>query len=82
MTRYIDVDKLTQKVNPWLDGGILVIALQSLNEAETADVVPRTIVNQIFEDIFLKSYYKDGTFVVSHSDIVRLRDKYKRELNL
>ena len=51
MARYIDVDKLNQKVNPWLDGGVLVIAVQSLNEAETADVVPKSELDEADEII-------------------------------
>lgn len=46
------------------------------------DVVPRDIVNLIFEDIFLNSYYENGKLVVSHEDIVKIKNKYQRRLNL
>lgn len=46
------------------------------------DVVSRAIVNLIFEDIFLNSYYENGKLVVSHDDIVKIKNKYQRRLNL
>lgn len=38
--------------------------------------------NQIFEDIFLNSYYENGKLVVSHDDIVKIKNKHQRRLNL
>lgn len=45
-------------------------------------VVTRAIVSQIFEEIFLCSYYENGKIVVNHDDIIQIKNKYQRRLNL
>ena len=44
--------------------------------------VPREIMNEIFEDIFLCADYENGKLVVGHSDIIKIKNKFKRRLNL
>ena len=46
------------------------------------DCAPRTVVNLIFEDIFSCSEYENGKLIIKHDDIVGLKNKFQRRLNL
>ena len=61
--------------------GIMAYAINDVFMAYK-NVVPKLIVNQIFEDIFLCVDYKNGELVVSHDDIVKIKNKFQRRLNL
>ena len=52
------------------------------NSVVPKDVVSTAIVNQIFEDIFLCERYDNGELVVNHEDILKIRNKFRRRLNL
>ena len=55
---------------------------QAFLELSTTDVVPKAIVNLIFEDIFLCSEYENGKLVIDHDKIVGIKNRFQRKLNL
>ena len=46
------------------------------------DVVPKEIVKEIFEDIFLCLEYENGKLVIDHDKIVGIKNKFQRRLKL
>ena len=87
--RHIDADKLYKetktKIKMENSQGLAVMDdefLDLIDAAPTEDVVSKAIVCQIFEDIFLCEYYENGNPVVSYNDIVKIKNKFQRRLNL
>lgn len=62
--------------------GIMAYAINDVF-MEYKNVVSKVIVNQIFEDIFLcANRIRDGELVINHSDVVKIKNKFQRRLNL
>ena len=61
--------------------GIMAMAINDIFTAYK-DVVPKVIINQIFEDVFLCSDYENGRLVVNHDDIIKIKNKFQRRLSL
>ena len=92
--RYIDADWLIEQLQPaknaeWNKNDhskslseMIEDFCTELKNAPSADVVPRAIVNLIFEDIFLCSEYENGKLVIDHDKIVGIKNRFQRRLNL
>lgn len=83
MTRYIDADRIVYWIryvsSNGLEHDVRKIAFSDeIERMPTADVIPRAIVNQIFEDLFLCERVIDGELVVNHNDILKIQ----RRINL
>ena len=78
-----DVRYLSERVQILSDCGRELSFYNDVIEMlENDEVVPKVIVNQIFEDIFLNAYYENGKLVISHSYIVEIKNEFQRRLNL
>ena len=59
------------------------VHMHILGKTVYLDVVPKAIVNQIFEDIFLCcKHYENGNLVAYYDDILEIENKFQRQLNL
>lgn len=58
------------------------VHMHILRKTVYLDVVPKEIINQIFEDIFLCSEYENGKLVVNHDNIVKIKNEYQRRIDL
>lgn len=48
-----------------------------------AGAISKFVIHHIFEDIFLNTHYDaDGELVVRHDDLIKIKNRYQRELDL
>lgn len=52
------------------------------NDAMPKDVVSTVIINQIFEELFFCERIYDGELAVNHDNILKIKNKFQRRLNL
>jgi hypothetical protein len=79
MARYIDAEKLREKINPWLDGCVLVMAVESLDEAPTADVVPKSEVEKLNNKLMI--WKQDRFNLYQRLELYKMaREKVAREI--
>lgn len=88
MPRYGDLDALEKKLFPMgmVDDGRYALPAKAVKVAidrlPTADVVPRTVIAEIFEEIDASTKYfhiPDGCAIVSLKKIAELKEKYLGE---
>ena len=80
LEKTIDPDEpyMSERRQLLLDCGRELSFYNDVIEMLENEVVPKVIVHQIFEDIFLCEDYNG----VSHDDIVKIKNKFQRRLNL
>lgn len=61
--------------------GIMAYAINDVFMAYK-NYVPKAIVNLIFEELFFCERISEGELIVSHDNIIKIRNKLKRRLNL
>lgn len=90
--RYIDADKINYLVWSLYNGHDMkgntlfmerAIAFESdIDEMPDAEVVPKEVIKEIFEEIFFSENYRDGELVVTHDNLVKIKNKYNLLLKL
>ena len=60
------------------------IMAYAINDAFMAykNVVPKVIINQIFEELFVRERIFDGELAVNHDNILKIKDEFQRRLNV
>lgn len=67
--------------NNHTEWGIMAYAINDVFMAYK-DYVSKAIVNQIFEDLFLCERVINGELVISHENILKIKNEFQRRLNL
>ena len=87
MARYIDADGIVYYIryvsSNGLEHDVRKIAFSDeIGRMPTVDVIPRAIINQIFEELFFSERIFDGELAVSHDNILKIKNEFQRRLNL